>query len=640
MSWKSIDFQGIISLESPLIESLSQYLEEKESYLAYTLVTLIPLSFRETPFLPPVRHPSFKLPDAIEMYTKCRFHKEGKKPDSCLLEWKKGVEAINKLLWDYTDAIDSCITELFQQVDQVGLEKWHMRLSHVIGSVREILIHKIEDLIWAIRRLEDLLLKMRLSCADQNLLQLTWIKMNFLWKSSLDSSLVPHLQKDQENLKTLYNKFIHRYEGFLQLQEKVEPYLNRLGDYEVLSELDPDIQIHFVKLYQLLKLWDLNRKEKALPSREFILAIRNAASVDRAIFLFKEYTLSLRQALFEKSIQIKKSDDSKEEGDFSENLIDELKGMQAEVHLLGSTVAHYREFLLRADPDPYVRSRLGFSDWIVGPEPIQTKPLLNLGYDIETLDELYQKMIHSLTKKDQSKVDHSLLDQEIQDILHEMSHPLASHRLMRRESEKILNKLEQLDELSSRDANITEYFSQLLARLMRVDWRYHVLFGFPSFHQMYSIHRELTKPANDRHHSIRLQKFQKLIQRILGWVKAQKTQEHAHEIEFDMSDIQGYLQDFLGYIQRNINDLNMTRERAFAFRKEMLNELLEYRYLFGNFFYRLRQNESDGPLIRRQFLFVDQYFETIELKLNEITDREWPEENQSPNESKDESEDF
>lgn len=639
MNWKSIDFQGITSLESPLIEALNQYLEEKESYLAHTIIDRMPISCMGTPQLPPDRHHPFKLTEAIEIFTKCHFQNTKQIQTGTLLrEWKEAVISINKALWDYIEAIDSCITELFQQIDQIGLEKWHIRLSHVIGSIRELLNHKIEDLSWAIRRLEDLLRKLR-SSFEENRLKQCCLAISSLWKPILDGFLLPHLKRDQEMLKSQYQKFHQRYDGFIQLQDRAEVYLNKLSDYPLFRSLDQETQRHFAKIYQLLKLWELNRSAKTLPTKEFILALRHAASVDKATLLFKEYYRALRSSLFAKSLSIKQlkkqiekegTEPSELEETLSEqneeNLVDQLKIEQAEVHLLGSTAAHYREFLLRADPDPYVRSRLGFSDWIVGPEPLQTKPLLNLGYDIESLGSLYNKMIHTLSKNSEKTSDRSsLLDGKIQEILHEMSHPLSSHRLMRRNAENILDKLEQIDELSSRDPHIIEYFGQLLSQLMRVDWRYHVLFGFPNFHQIYSVHHELIKPSRNRHHSIRLHKFQKLIQQILEWVKAQKTEVHSHEIELDMNDIKGYLQDFLGYIQRNLNDSIISREKAFLFRREMLNELLEYRYLFGNFFYRLRQNESDGSLIRRQFLFVDQYFETIEQKLNEIAEREWPE---------------
>lgn len=632
MSWQPIDFQGIVSLDRPLVDILNHHLEDMESQLAHTLIEAIPPSIIKNENSPLQISPSalLRLSDAIEAFTRYSYQLDGQHHVHVNIdEWNHAVKSINKALWSYVETIDSCIIELFQQLELIGLEQWHVRLSSVVGAIKDLLVHRIDDLIWGIKRLETFLRKARFACENPNSLKSKFLKNLPVWNSVLDRSLIPHLEKNQDSLKTQYQKFIRRYQGFLSLQEETDKSLDKLTGYHILESLDQDVQVQFIKLYQLLKLLSLNKTEKALPSRDFVLAVRNAISVDKAISIFKEYYNALHENLFIKSLFIKQHHDLTEEE--NKNLIQEIQELLAETHLLGTTIAHYREFLLQADPDPYVRTRLGFSDWIVGPEPIQTKPLLNMGYDVESLNELYEKLCQSL-EKNQSSVDLSQIDQKIQYSLHEMSHPLASYRLMRGQAENVLEKLQQIDELCAKEGNVIDYFDQIFARLLRLDWKYQVLFGFPLFHQMFAIHQGLLNPIDDRHHQIRLTKFKKLLQQILEWVKSQKTQKHTHDLELDINDIKGYLQDFLGYIQRHLNAEDLTQDSAHQFRRVMLHELLEYRYLFGNFFYRLRQNETEGPLIRRQFLFVDQYFETIELKLDEVLNRSWPEqvEDQTP----------
>ena len=569
-----------------------------------------------------------KLGEAIEIFVKKRhLNSDTTQRLVAVKDWQNAVKQINKALWNYVGIFDGSITELFQQLEQVGLEQWHVRLSHVVGTIKEILLHKMEDLLWSIKRLENQLWKARLACEPSTHLHRLWIKLSRLWTHLIDRKLPSHLKRNQELLNTQYQRFIKRYRSFLQLQDQVDKHLETFTEYHVLSSLDRETQIQFLKLYQLLKLWELNRTAKTLSSQEFLIAIRNSLSVDKAVGLFRDYYHALKAKLFERSHYIKNNAAELAIGSLQLKRVEELiEGYQAETHLLGATIGHYREFLLRADPDPYVRTRLGYSDWIVGPEPIQTKPLLNLGYDVEALSEMFTKLSSSLNKnRSEIQQERERIEQEIHGSLQELGHPLASQRFVRTHVENTLEQLQKLDELGSFDATIIEIVGENLAKLLRTDWKYHVAFGSPLFHQLYSIHQGLTTPIVDRHHQNRLHHFQRYIKQILEWIKAQKTQAHAHDIELDMNDIKGYLQDFLGYIQRNFNEPHMTHEKAMALNREITHELLEYRYLFGNFFYRLRQYEREGQLIRRQFLFVDQYFESIEYKVYELMRQSWPE---------------
>lgn len=630
MSWKPIDFQGIVTLDSTVVDLLEQYLNEKEERLARTIIDVIP---PPTEGLPAPVSPSplgsrLKLDDAIEYFSKRDyFNNQGHHTAVSLTDLNKSVKAINEALWEYVSTIEGCVTELFQQLELISLEQWHLRLSQVVGALKEILMHKMDDAIWAIKRLETLLWRCRYACEDSHNKNLLWIKFSSLWSSLLDNSIISHLEKNQEFLRAQYQKFTKRHRGYLSLLEQVEKSLEKLNHYRVLSSLDNDLRKQFLDLFQLLKLWELNCTSKALPTREFVIALRNVMSVTKATTTFRDYYQALRKSLFEKSHIFKRHADEILVDSPSRNYMQEsLSNCQAEVHTLGLTIGHYREFLLRADPDPYVRTRLGFPDRVVGSEPEQTKPLLNLGYDTESLSELYDQLNQALKKSVRlTTSETSQIEVEIQNNLHEMSQPLSTHRRMRASAETILDKLQQLDELGSFDNHIIDEVGQIFAKLLRVDWKYNVLHGIPLFHQLYTIHQGLIPPIEDRQHANRINKFNRLLQQVQDWVKNQKSQAHFHDIELDINDIKGYLQDFLGYVQRIFNEKDMTKEKAKKLEMEISKQLLEYRYLFGNFFYQLRQNEAEGQLIRKQFLFVDQYFESIEHRLHEFKQINWPE---------------
>lgn len=630
MSWKPIDFQGIVSLDTPLVDLLSKYLEEQESQLAHRIVDAIPKSLADAiaPPPPPSQDTQLKLSEAIDIFSKHHYQTTDRRhPIVASPDCNKAIKETNEALWDYVETLDGCVSELFHQLDDMGLEKWHVRLSHVVGSIKDMLVHKTEDLIWAIRRLENQLWKCKLATEAPESMGLNKLKVSMLWSTLLDRSLISHLHKNQGYLRSHYNKFVQRYSGFVQMQEQVDKLITKLMDYQVLFSLDKETQLQFIKLYQMLKLWDLNRKAKVFPKEDFIVALRNSISVDKATAIFRDYFAALRAHLYIKSLYIKQHSLDLIESPSTKSRTQEIiAGFQAETNLLGHTILNYREFLLQSDHDPYIRTKLGMSDWISGQDPIQKKPLLNLGYDVDALSRLFAQLSLSLNVEiEEQREDHNFLKEEIEKAVHEISNPLASHRQMRNKVENILGMLEQMDELGSFDEEVVPFVGQILSKLMRFDWKYHVEFGFPLFHQLYDIHQGLVKPVTARHHVSRLNKCQKLLNQILEWVRTQKTQEHAHEIELDMNDIKGYLQDFLGYIQRIFSDPKMTLHKAMSLHAEISHELFESRYLFGNFFYRLRQKELEGKLIRRQFLFVDQYFETIEYRLFEIKETQWPE---------------
>lgn len=635
MSWQPIDFQGITSIDTSLVDLIHQYLEEKEGDLSKSILEAIPEEL--IPALPYSFNTPIKLSDAIEMFNKkCLQITMGTITNEGL-NWKRTVHEINQALWEYVEVLEGCATELYQQLEQIGLEQWHPRLPHVVSTINELLLHKMEDLTWGIKRLEGNLWKYRISCEKQLNRSTLLLNLSHYWKSLLDRDLTGNLDKCQAFLRSQSYKFLKRYGGYVELQEKVDKYLEKLETYPVLSSLERSSQIQFKKLYQLLKLWELNRQEKAVPSRELVLAIRHALSIEKAIGLIKEYYDAFKAHLFRQSRSLKNlgerllTDDSLK-NNFKENITQCLE----EIHMMGATSAGYRDFLLRADPDPYVRSRLGFSEWITGPEPAQTKPLLDLGYEMESLNTLCERLGDALDRD--PEISASAIDQvdpTIKRALHEMNQPLVTHRMMRNKAEVVLDGLQKLNEWEAFSQDVVHYVGQVFLALLRRDWKFQVVHELNLFHQLYQIHQGLLKPIDDRAHTARLQKFTKLLHQIQDWVSKNRAQSHFHDIEMDLNDIKEYLQDFLGYVQRVFQDKHLTFEKAQEWKAKIDQELLEYRFLFGSFFYHLRQNEVEGQLIRRQCLFVDQYFETVEQLLYEVENRTF----ESPEEPKKDDDD-
>ena len=621
---KPIDFQGIITLEKPIIDNLECYLQEKETQTGNAIVHAIQTLPRESlpPVLPFNIAGSVKLSDAVRAFGKNVVEIAASKrqlvPSN---DWKSTTCQINKALWEYLEVLEGCITEFFQQIGQIGFEKWHPELMNVVDRIKDILNSRLDELNLAIKRLEALLWQYKWTLDAEEGKNIVIRKILYFWKTLLDRSLLTYLNKSKKFLIARHKWFVHRYIEYQKLKSKIEKSLNKFNGYHIFKSLEPDVQRSFKEVFKLLKLWDINTKWKSLPERETIRAIRSAYSMDSLTLLFRKYFTSLNAALFERSKKFKETNKELYTESSSKNIIEKvIISYRSELHTLGSTIEKYRKFFLRTHPNPYVRTRWGFSELIVGPEPRQTKELLTLVYDIEGLDKLFERLIYSLRKGPSANDKIKITNQytEIQRILHEMGQPLTSRIVMRNKAEKILNIIDEMDELGSFCQDVVKYVGKTFTKALRFDWQYHVLFEIPHFYHLFSIHQGVVGDIDDRAHFNRMNKFKDLLSQLKEYVKKRDTHRRAHEIELDMNDMKGYLQDFLAYVQRIAEDTTLEPEKAYEIRSEIDKQLLEYRYIFGKFFHYLHQNEPEGKLIRNQFLFVDQYFETVENKLHEM----------------------
>lgn len=642
MTWQTIDFHGIVSLDRTLADQLEKYLEEKEAQLSMVLANAIQFHGEFTsPVLPFSYGSRFKLSEGVEAFSrKVKQVVTSTKPMVRSDDWKRVAEQLNKALWEYLELLEGGVVELFQQLDQVGFEKWRHELLRVVESIKDILSHSLEDLSWAVKRLENLLWEYRWACERTGPQAKLLSKALYFWKTLLDRSLSSNIQKSQKFLNFRYQNFALRFEQFFEMEGQVGKSMAKFLGYQVLNNKDLEEQEKYKIIYHYLKIWEQNKKSKVLPQREPVRVLHNVTSPEKAIVLFKNYYLALKDKLFEYSRTIKKEPEQPPDPLKKLELQGSLSVNRLELHTLGATVAKYRDFLLRTDPNPYVRSRWGFGEWIVGPEPATTKQLLSLGYDVENLDTLVVKFAESLQNAPaRSSTTTYLMQQDIQKTLHDMGQPLTSTSMMRIRAEKLLSSIQQLDELGSSDQDVIDTTTQTLSKAMRADWKYNILHEIPLFHEIYTIHLGILGPLNDRNHLNRYSKFKRLLQQIQQWVKDKNTLKHIHEIELDMNDIKGYLQDFLASVQRTAKDpalFNIKNSQQVI--GDISQQLLEYRYLFGHFFHFLRQNESEEKIIRNQFLFVDQYFESVENKLAEMRGMTWTmEEREEKQEEKDES---
>ena len=538
--------------------------------------------------------------------------------------WREIAYAVNQIFWEYDEVLEGCVKELFQQLEQLGIEHWNGELSQVMDAIKGLLLQHLEDLLWAVKRMGGSLMHLKLHCdASQG----KWVFLRKLfagWRPILDRALVGNLQKSEKFLRLHHRHFAKRFSEYAALNAKVRQVMKKLSGYQVLNTLDEEQQEKFRVIYYYVKLWRYNEKSKVLPVQELIRALIHGVTVEAANKLFREYVQAMREALFRQSRLIKK-DTLKAFSDASaKRMVKEvMKGYRLELMTLGSTIAKYREFLLRTDPNPYVRTRWGFTDWVVGPEPEQSKRLLNQEYDVETVERLFEQLEESIESGTSKSVKAKMrIPHDIQRLLHEMGQPLTSYSMTRTRAEYILDHLQELDELGSFNTHVVDYCGKLFSKALRADWKHHVLHELPLFHELYQIHTGIIGDDDDRKHLSRVNKFKQLIQEMESWVRKRETRKHEQDIELDMNDLKGYLQDFLAQVQRTGKEEHNAVD-AQRILKGYAQQLLEYRYLFGQFFHYLGRNTAEGKRIRNKLLFVDQYFESVENKLHELRHKNW-----------------
>lgn len=621
--WQPIDFHGIVTLDKSIIVELTEYLSVKEGHLAYVVSHAIHPAEGDMlpPSLTPVAEKSMSLDDGIALFNE-RLRQCAQDPNvrPAQNDWKDAAEHINASFWNYVELLEGVVTEFFQQLDQIGFERWNNELISVVESIKTLLSHKLRQAAEGIDQLEELLKSYQRQC-ETSAGFFTQIQ-RLIKGSLLDKDLKKNIGKTEKFLGFRYQTFMHRVEQYNLLQQSTAPSTKKFESYMIFEHFDETQKNSFIHLYQWLRIWELNQTTKSLPEREPVRAIRGLQSPEKALRFFRTYEKLLRQALFSRSRAIKMQPYSVVDLIGKIQHQHALQGQMAELHTLGNTARKYRDFLLRTDPNPYIRSRLGFGEWIVGPEPAIAKLLTELIYDIEGLDELFNKLMKSIEEGDISDAAFHQVKDDIQRILHEMAQPLTSYPLMLSKGRAFVRDLEQINELGSTHAEVVDIVGDALSRALRSDWKFHVLQEINEFKQAFAIHQGIVGPMVDRIHENRVERFTKIIGEIREWVKNNDTHSHLGEIEADVSDLKGYLQDFLAHAQRFAKESETEEIVDPMGIRDITNQLLEYRCLFGHFFHQLRRDRSEERVIRNQFLFVDQYFESVENILYDLKSRE------------------
>lgn len=619
MVWQSYDHQNII-IDEPMAGQLTRYLESKETQLSARIISII-LQLEGFPPLKEDEYRSLRLSDAADEFEK-RVSWAKHNPQGGLEKnkWKLAAKQINEALWSYVETLEGCVVELFQQLDQTGFEQWNEEAVRTITHIKDELTNRMDDLIWVVQRFEQQLKLYHKAC--QGTQGFSWREVFPFLSHYIDPALIPNIKKCNKFLNFQYHKFIDRYTGFVQLAETSQQSVNKFYQYPVLSSMDVDQQEKLKEIYFLLDLWKNNSRSRILSRTEPVRALRSCMSFENVASLFKDYYSHIREAIFDKSRLIKKQLGLMFiEQESKQALVHNLGNYQIELETLKKLITDYTKFHLQTDPGHKSWLARLFKDNGIKEFTKQFNELRKLTSDVENMDSIANKFQTSLESR--SQVGNSIATEtqnEINKHLHEMSQPLASKDLMYRHAKGLMHALQELDEISSFNPNIVDYVCFTLCKAMCSDWKYHVLQSIPAFHEVYNIHQGIFNISSDRSHSNRYYKFQRLLKQLEMWIKNGETLKRAQEIDLDINDIKAYLQDFLAYVQRLMPEEEGVWDNDKFDRpaSKAAHALLQYLYLFGNFFSQFSLNDPEYRLIRKKLLFVDQYFEAIDRKIQDL----------------------
>lgn len=612
MNWEPIDFQGIATLESGIVPKFTSYLEEREKLLVQAFYKLFSHQDeqQQQPSSPAAPRP---LAEAYEGLVKLLREKRRGELSRALLT------QIELLLTEHVELLSGSVKELFYLVDAMPIEKRGRPTLDVVKALCSSLESHIEALLSLIWRL-DQQLNESVGKANKSI----WRHFQARWQGShqINRTLILSLRASLRYLKTNYRLAASSLAAYSALHEKAEYATADLGNYRILHSLEEESQSCVRSLFLLLKMWEINKSTKLLPQHDIERALRLTFSPIEVESALKGYTRGLKQALFEWARAFKR-----EGSTFFTHLLgrtqikEQLSLYHEELQTLKKMTGLYRQFLYSIHPGGE-RKLWGLLLWRAAAEPLVAKRLESLVNEVIFCDNLYEQMNASLAKEAPQPRGAAirLVEGEVGRILREIGQPLASRAIQKQGIDELLVLIQQMDELGSFDQKAVDYIDNLFNTMLRLDWKYHLLSENSLFQELYEVHQQLAMPSLEPTHLRRKHHFFQITAEIVRWLADGDEHNHAQQIESHLSELRGDLQNFLAKVQRQVKHAidGAEGDSPEVVISNTFRQLLDYRYLFANFFARLQREEGKDPTFRQQLLFIDQYFDTVEGQLEQM----------------------
>lgn len=593
----SNDTLGLFSLNNSLSEQLQDYLRLKEARLAnFIFYQLFPKAIYEN--VPIIQENQemklYSLVDFIERnYLEIKNNISKKELKQFI------IPETNQAIWQFVEVLEGNVHELFQRIKNLEISNWNDEIYLIVTEIKELLFNCIEDLIVSIQRLEKIFQNLN----AENFLILKFFKaIYYFFGSVLDRNILINLIDTRIYLNQNYKKFLTKFNDLNHLYFSVSKKIRKLKKCIVFSSLDKDLKKRFINLYKIVKLWEENKNAKIFSRVDFFKTIKHNIPAGKSYVILKRYLEHITTWFFALTEEWKLEKSNLQ--------IEKTEHMEEELHMLETIIERYRHMLLSTDPNPYVRSRLGFKEWVVGPEPRKTKELLELAYSIDELKSLLARFKDSMKhydKEEDPQAKQFILKKGIYSVIHDMGQPLASRSMMRSRINRLLELINECDELGGSAGDVGSLVTDAFLNAFRFDWHYQLLFENSKFQDLWTIHIYSERIEKDFVHDKRMSHFKKMVRHIENWIKQNEAFKHLHDLETDITDAKEQLQEYLSQVKRRLDSLHGIEKSLY--KEQVKLQLLEYYELFDRFFFFLRKFEDNGKLILNQFQFIVQYLE-------------------------------
>lgn len=491
----------------------------------------------------------------------------------------------NRVLWNGAEEAAALSRRLFEQLYVIGIFQWTPALQECVALTSAALKARVEALTKVCVNLaETLWMYDNDAPLDEDPEQ--WFAfIRPLRREGIDSSLNTHLEQTQQFVSSQAESYHARFTDFFHFMERASHAVDKVTEKVLCRELPDQLRAAYEHIIIGLSIWENDANAGGILLDELSRSLRKDDAVTCGYVLFHEYFKRLFDFLFATSRSLKGT----VQVDFI-SIRQALTDAETELRELKRTVARYREFMLITDPDPYVRTRLGFKEWVVGEEPLPCRQLYALEIELESSLRLYEAMIASCSGVSCAEISAQAdaTKPELTEALHVLSQPTLTALPLKRHLSHISGLLMALRELTNRDRSIVNLMARTLLKLLcdeRCQEPFYLDFQFMN---LYLVHHHLVQPmVSDPTHRRHIESLEQLV--LLGpGVSSQAIIAVAQELN-------PFVCDWLNHLK--------------ALDEIALERMLELRYGLGLLFHHLRSNEEHLRIAKEAFTPLEHSFD-------------------------------
>ena len=461
-------------------QNFTRYLQQKQKRLVDNLFAMGEALFG-TDSLPsrPLLHRWKKndsLSDIVETYESW-MEEAGKNSLSKKISSESLGKQLSDLIWEWVDWLDVGVGNWIERVKGVLVELWVHGCWGEVEKEVFVLQKILEDLLQFLQKMEALL------NAYANVFGEKKKKHFFQVLPWLDSYLEKRVQELRQFLQGQMGIFT---EGWAHYQKEKEKWSLPVQSKTVL-EVSEEQYRDYENFFTLLALQENPGLHPKMLEEPICRTLRKYVKPAKNFFVSAVERFRLHLCTL--------SHEWKRENMANTDLFawqSKVACLVEEMTRLSQCMGRFRTFLLTHDPNPYLRARWGFTEWVAGPESAIAKQMV---VSIEQVEELRATGERFLCSLRQDRVEKLQVEESawhtIQHILHQMGSPVISLADTQILAERFVEQFSLWDEFGAFASVRVMETGRFLSAALREDWKFFSLSQLARFRELYQWHRLL-----------------------------------------------------------------------------------------------------------------------------------------------------